>query len=91
MSATPTDSWLFYAATLVGLGFSVLGGYVCARVARRSELKLGGMLAAVSAVLGILLSAEHYELGTLLSLTLAGIGAVLVGARLGYAKNRRSK
>jgi hypothetical protein len=89
MSTIPTDSWLFYAATVVGLGFSVLGGYVCARVARRSELKLGAILAAVSAVLGIVLSADHYQLGTLLSLTLAGIGAVLLGARLGYAKNRR--
>ena len=91
MSMMATDSWLFYAATIVGLGFSVLGGYVCARVARRAELKLGGILAAVSAVLGIVLSSEHYQLGTLLSLTLAGIGAVLLGARLGYAKNRRVK
>lgn len=89
MSTIATDSWLFYTATIVGLAFSVLGGYVCARVARRSELKLGGILAAVSAVLGIVLSAEHYQLGTLLSLTLAGIGAVLLGARMGYAKNRR--
>jgi hypothetical protein len=44
--------------SLVGLGFSVLGGYVCARIVRRSELKLGAILAAMSALLGILFAGE---------------------------------
>lgn len=88
---TSTDSWLFYAGTLVGLCFSVLGGYVCARIARRAELKLGAVLAVLSAAIGILLADDHYQLGTLLSVTLASIGAVMVGARLGYAKNRGTK
>ena len=43
MQVSATDSWFFYAMTGVGLGFSVLGGYVCARIARRSELKLGAI------------------------------------------------
>jgi hypothetical protein len=86
-----TDSWLFYAGTLVGLAFSVLGGYVCARIARRNEMKLGAILAGLSALVGVLFSGEAYQLGTLLSLTLAGIGAVMIGARLGYAKNRGTK
>ena len=89
--AIGTDSWLFYAGTLVGLGFSVLGGYVCARIARRDEMKLGAILAGLSALVGVLFSGEAYQLGTLLSLTLAGIGAVMIGARLGYAKNRGTK
>src|SRR3954468_21093624 len=50
LQASASDSWFFYAGTLAGLGFSVLGGYVCARVARRSELKLGAILAALSAL-----------------------------------------
>jgi len=81
------DSWLFYAGTLLGLSFSVLGGYVCARTARRDEMKLGAILAALTALIGILFSGEDYQLGTLVSLTLAGIGAVMIGARLGYTKN----
>ena len=89
--AIGTDSWLFYAGTLVGLACSVLGGYVCARIARRSEMKLGAVLAAVSAVLGWLLAGDYYQLGTLLSLTLASIGAVMVGAKLGYTRNRGTK
>ena len=86
-----TDSWLFYLGTVVGLGFSVLGGYVCARIARRAEMKLGAVLAVLSAVIGLLLSANEYQLGALLSITLASIGAVMIGARLGYAKNRSNK
>jgi hypothetical protein len=45
----------------------------------------------LSALVGVLFSGEAYQLGTLLSLTLAGIGAVMIGARLGYAKNRGTK
>jgi hypothetical protein len=65
---------------------------VCARVARRSELKLGAILAALSAILGLALAGdEQQQLGTLLSFTLAGIGAVLAGARLGLSRNRGGK
>jgi hypothetical protein len=89
--ASATDSWFFYATTLVGLGFSVLGGFVCARIARRSELKLGAILATLSAISGLALAGDELQLGTLLSLTLLGFGAVLVGARLGLARNRLGK
>jgi hypothetical protein len=91
MQASATDSWFFYVGMLVGLGFSVLGGYVCARIARRSELKLGAILAALSAISGLALAGDEQQLGTLLSLTLLGVGAVLAGARLGLAKNRLGK
>ena len=86
--ALTDDSWLYYTSTLVGLGFSVLGGYVCARIARRAELKLGGIVAVLSALIGLFLAGDSYQLGTLLSLTLASIGAVMIGARWGLAKNR---
>jgi hypothetical protein len=87
LKASNGDSWFFYAGILVGLGFSVLGGYVCARIARRSEFKLGAILAALSAFSGLAIAGDEQQLGTLLSLTLLGFGAVLVGARLGLAKN----
>ena len=35
--ASATDSWFFYATTLVGLGFSVLGGFVSASPGARSS------------------------------------------------------
>ena len=92
MQASATDSWFFYLTALVGLGFSVFGGYVCARIARRSELMLGAILAALSALTGFFLGGDDpQQLGTFLSLTLLGIGAVLAGARLGHAKNRSGR
>jgi len=91
MQASATDSWFFYVGSLLGLGFSVLGGYVCARIARRSEMTLGAILAVLSALSGLFLAGDALQLGTLLSMTLTGFGAVLVGARLGLAKNRAGK
>ena len=54
-------------------------------------MKLGAVLAAISAVSGFVLAGDTYQFGTLLSLTLAGIIAVMIGARLGYRKNRGTK
>src|SRR5262245_28827166 len=88
MQASATDSWFFYVGSLVGGGFSVLGGYVCARIARRSEMKLGAILAALSAISGFLLGGDAVQLGTNLSMMLLTFGAVLVAARLGFTKNR---
>lgn len=86
----PTDSGLFYLATLAGLACSALGGYVCARIARRSELKLGAILAAISAGIGLAIGGDPGRLGMLISLTILGIAAVLAGANMGRAKNRRA-
>ena len=85
-----TDSGFFYTLALAGLAFSMLGGYVCARIARRSELKLGAILAAISAGVGLAFGGDPSRLGILISLTILGIAAVLAGANLGRAKNRRA-
>jgi hypothetical protein len=89
-SYTSTDSWFFYVSALVGLAFSVLGGYVCARIARRSELRLGAILAAISAGIGLALGGDQTQLGTMISLTLLSIAAVIAGAHAGRARNRRA-
>ncbi len=85
----PTDSPLFYLATLAGLAFSLLGGYVCARIAKRAEFKLGALLAAISAGVGLAIGGDPGRFGMLISLTLLGIAAVIAGAQMGRAKNRR--
>src|SRR5262245_21392943 len=91
MQASATDSWFFWVGSLVGLSFSVLGGYVCARIARRSEMKFGAIVAALSAVSGFFLGGDQLQLGTNLSMTLLTFGAVLVGARLGLARNTAAR
>lgn len=88
-AATATGSWFFYAGTVVGGGFSALGGYVCARVARQSEIRLGGILAVVSALIGLLLTFDEYSLAMNVLIGAGGAAAVMLGARWGMARNRR--
>ena len=83
-----TDSWLFWAGAAAGLACSVLGGYVCARIARRDEMRPAAALAALAVLAGYFMSADLLELGTFLALSLLTVGAVLYGARLGAARNR---
>jgi hypothetical protein len=86
-SEVPVDSWLFISGILVGCAFSVLGGYVCARIAKRSEYGLGCIVGAISALFGLLFALGHYPLFVNLGLGLATFASVLLGARLGYARN----
>jgi hypothetical protein len=86
-----TDSGWFYVGAAIGLGFSVLGGYVCARIARRSEMKLGAIMALLSAGLGLAMGSDQMQLGTNLSMTLATLIAVMAGARFGQKKNQGTK
>ena len=85
----PLDSWLSIWGMVLGCVFSIAGGYVCARVARKSEYKLGAIVAAIGAVIGFVLSGDQYAAGVLGSLILATIVAVMVGANLGASRNAR--
>ena len=89
-SDVPVDSWLFIVGLLVGCGFSLLGGYVCARIAKRSEYKLGCILGGISVVAGLLMAMGEVSLAIDLGLILATFAAVLLGSHLGYLKNRKA-
>src|SRR5262245_48642153 len=47
-----STSGIGLVGTFIGLGFSVLGGYVCARVAGPPELKWAAIVGAISAITG---------------------------------------
>jgi hypothetical protein len=89
MTVDPWYSWVGFAG---GFGFSVLGGYVCARVAGQSEYTLGAILAVLVVVLGLLLfgSGEH-DFGVAVALNAATVVAVIVGAWIGKKRNRRQR
>jgi hypothetical protein len=74
---------------VIGGVFSVFGGFVCARIARRLEYVLGGVLATVSSALGFLMAAKQPFLQNAL-LTLATFVSILIGSALGRCKNRQS-
>jgi hypothetical protein len=88
----PADSWAFWAGTIGGGGFSVLGGYVCARIAGQSEYTLGVILAAISMVLGMVLSGGGGDdVGMQVVLHAASIACVIVGSHIGKTRNRRAR
>ena len=79
-------SWPMIASYTVGCVFSGLGGFVCARVARHSELKLAGIVATVGVLFGWSMGSEAMPLALHLVLTVLSVGAVLLGAWLGAAR-----
>ncbi|WP_162143303.1 hypothetical protein [Chitinilyticum aquatile] len=72
--------WLTSIA--VGLGFSLLGGYVCARIAHRPSLRPVYVLAACSFVFGALLGGLTNGWILFLLLSASGIASNLLGGWL---------
>ena len=90
MAHLPRDSALNVAGTLLGALLSVLGGYVCARIARRDEFRVGLVMAAISAGLGlVMMGAENEDGELLLLLTAATVACNLLGVKYGAERNRR--
>jgi MFS family permease len=79
--ADPLLSTLFLG---VGVLCSVLGGYVCERIARRGDYKAGSMLAVLSAVLGLAMGASSTSVPMLALLVFLTVGSVLLGTRLAF-------
>lgn len=84
----PSSPFMIAMAVIGGL-FSVLGGYVCARVAKQNELKLGGVMALLSTLFVIVLDGE--STGIDLLLYAAGIVSIFFGSWLGMRRNQRSR
>jgi hypothetical protein len=79
-------SWLTTATSIIGLGFSVLGGYCCARIVRRDEYRWGGVLAACVFIAGMMLGSGEAAPEEDLLLGAVSIIGTMVGAHLGRAK-----
>ena len=79
----PAYSLISILGTLGGAALSVVGGFVCARVSRRSDYRLGFILAGLSATSGLLLSYGSHSLPVNLLLTLLTVASVLLGTKLG--------
>ena len=81
----------FVIGTLLGLYFSYLGGHVCARVMRKSELLWGAVLAGLSMVLGawsVLSIAPDTVDAWFVPVCILGVATTLAGALRGRAKNQ---
>lgn len=86
------DSLYFWIGAIGGCACSVLGGYVCARIARQSEYTLGAILAAIGVVLALLFfGGGGPDVGMAIVLNAATVAAVIVGAHIGKKRNRRAR
>jgi len=86
----PHDGALYMTGLLACIGLSLLGGYVCARVARRGEWRPGIMMAGTSALFGLALDSLGGNLDDMsMLLAITGIACNLLGVKYGAEHNRR--
>jgi len=85
-----SGSWVWLVGMAMGCGFSVAGGYVCARISRRSDFLLPCILAVLSIGIGLLMEAGGTQTSDVTAMmSLATLLAVLGGAKLGQWRDRR--
>jgi MFS family permease len=79
---------IFSAIGVVGgCAFSILGGYVCERVARQRNYRAGAVLGVVSVVLGLAMGAASLPWAENMLLAFLTIGSVLLGTRLALERH----
>lgn len=78
------ECWQFWVSTISGCVFSVLGGYVCARIAKNAANRAGLALAVISTAFGFLfINVVTMPKWLYLLLVVAGFACVLLGSALG--------
>ena len=87
-AAVSPGSWVFVAGVVMGCGFSVWGGYLCARIAGQREYRTGVVVAVISTAVAAVFGQDAYPAGINLALSIATFGAVMFGVRMGAARNR---
>lgn len=88
ISNLPPDSWVYIVGIAIGCLFSVLGGYLCARIAKRSEYKFGHVVSGISVTFGLIVGIETYSPLMNFALALATWASVMAGVHLGVSRNR---
>ena len=85
----PPGSGVMIAGHLLGSLLSVAGGYVCARIVLRDEYRVGGAMAAVSALLGLGFSGSDDPGSLTALLVLTTVACNMLGVKYGSEQNRR--
>jgi hypothetical protein len=88
MTNMPVDSWFFIFGAVIGSAFSVLGAYLCTRIARHSEYKLGAIMAAISISFGLFVGIDQYSPLVNVVMVIAALASITLGVWLGIAKNK---
>ena len=91
ISSAGHDATIQGVLAIPGCLLSVLGGYVCARVARHSEYRLGLIVAVISMLFAVWMGQENYSLAMNAVLAIATLASVMLGVKLGVSKNLRKQ
>lgn len=91
MDNIPADSPVQIAGTLLGACCSVAGGYVCARIVRVAEFRVGAVMAFLSAFFGLALGPGDTPDDMVALLTLSTVACVLLGVKYGREHNLRER
>ena len=83
-------SFVGLLASAVGCAFSFLGGYVCARVAGRAELKGAAVMAVISTVFGLLMTMHVPRDAFNTVMLVASFVIVVAGGYAGARRNARN-
>jgi type III secretory pathway component EscS len=75
---------------VLGTLFSYLGGFVCARIVRRSEMRYAAILAVLNVLVGMAISPSATSPAWLALSYGASIAAILLGGAHARAKNRKN-
>lgn len=84
MPGTP----LGIALTAMGTLLSMLGGHVCARIVRRHELRVAGVMAALSCGLALWMAGPAVPWLYQAGMAVLTVAAILAGAEVGRRRNR---
>lgn len=83
-------SWISITGYVVGCAFSVLGGYLCARISQHSAYRMAMIVAAISTAFGLMAGGQQFSAPATIALSLATMSSVLLGAWLGVRRNKAS-
>jgi hypothetical protein len=72
---------------VVGLGFSVLGGYVCARVVRRRERRWAAIAGLITGAIGLAFAGGAFGFWVNAGMSLLSFVSVVLGGELGRRRN----
>jgi hypothetical protein len=89
MQHVPRAAGVSIVGTLLGALMSVAGGYVCARIVRRDEYRVGLVMAAACAVFGLGVEASQGVDDMTFLLMATGFACNLLGVKYGAERNRR--
>ena len=80
-------SWVFIVSTAFVFAFSIVGGYLCGRLSKRSHFRNAFILAAIIALLELLATNGRYSLELRVALCIGQIVFVVMGAAIARAQS----